>query len=98
MMFELIRKIRLNLAARRYARRLGPQLRRDYGGGTDYTAGQIRTAVKKCRLPARYIKLGYAAFMDEETFRAAADRSDWPNYDILRSLYFEWVPVSSYSK
>jgi hypothetical protein len=98
MIAALIEKARLTLAARRYARSLGPRLRRAYGGGADYTAAQIHAAVQKCRLPTRYIKLGYAAFMAEEAFRAVADEKDWPEYASLRSLYFEWVPVSSFSK
>jgi uncharacterized protein DUF6559 len=93
-----IEKVRLTLAARRYARHLGSQLRRAYGGGDEYTAAQIRVAVQKCRLPVRYIKLGYAAFMAEEAFRATADKRDWPEYTSLRALYFEWVPVNSFSK
>jgi hypothetical protein len=87
-----IEKVRL------YARHLGSQLRRAYGGGDEYTAAQIRVAVQKCRLPARYIKLGYAAFMAEETFLAVADKRDWPEYTSLRALYFKWVPLSSFSK
>jgi hypothetical protein len=86
-----IEKVRLTLAARRYARHLGSQLRRGYGGGDEYTAAQIRVAVQKCRLPVRYITLGYAAFMAEEAFRAIADKRDWPEYMSLRALYFEWV-------
>ena len=94
----LIEKFRLTLAARRFVRRLGPQLRHDYGGGGDYTAGQIRTALRKCGLSARYIKLAYAAFMTEEAFHTAADESDWPAYAALRALYFEWVPVRSFTE
>jgi hypothetical protein len=93
-----IEKVRLTLAARRYARHLGSQLRRAYGGGDEYTAAQIRVAVQKCRLPVRYITLGYAAFMAEEAFRAIADKRDWPEYMSLRALYFEWVRVNSFSK
>ena len=92
-----IEKVRLTLAARRYARHLGSQLRRAYGGGDEYTAAQIRVAVQKCRLPIRYIKLGYAAFMAEEAFRAIADNGDWPEYASLRALYFERVPVNWFS-
>jgi hypothetical protein len=32
-----------------------------------------------CRLPVRYIKLGYAAFMSEEAFRAISDKRDRPD-------------------
>jgi hypothetical protein len=94
----LIERTRLTLAARRYARRLGPQLRRDYGGGGEYTAGQIRAAVQKYRLPARHIKLAYAAFMKEDAFRTIVEERDWPAYASLRALYFEWVPLQSFSK
>jgi hypothetical protein len=97
-MIAALEKVRLTLAARRYARRLGPYLQRAYGGGDDYTPGQIRAAVQKCRLPVRYIKVGYAAFMTEEAFRAVADERYWPEYASLRGLYFEWVPVVSFSK
>ena len=93
-----IENVRLILAARRYARHLGSQLRHAYGGGDEYTAAQIRAAVQKCRLPVRYIKLGYAAFMAEEAFRTIADKRDWPEYTSLRALYFEWVAVNSFSK
>jgi hypothetical protein len=54
--------------------------------------------VRNSRLPARWIKLGYAAFMAEEAFRAVADARDWPDYARLRALYFDWVPVFSYAK
>ena len=40
-----IEKVRLILAARRYARHLGSQLRRGYGGGDEYTAAQIRVLI-----------------------------------------------------
>jgi hypothetical protein len=94
----LIEKMQLTLAARRYARRLGPQLRRDYGGGREYTAAQIRTAAQKCRLPARHRKLGYAAFMTEDAFRTVAAAPDWPDYASLRAIYLAWVPRHSYAQ
>ncbi len=94
----LIEKLRLRLAASRYAKRLGPQLRHDYGGGGEYTVGQIRAAVRKCWLPARHIKLAYAAFMTEDAFRAVADERDWAAYAELRALYFAHVPLRSFSK
>jgi hypothetical protein len=98
MVWALLKRFCLTLAAKRYARLLGPRLRHDYGGGGEYTAPQIRAAAKKSRLPVRYIKLGYAAFMTEEAFRGAADARDWPDYAALRELYFDWIPVSSYAK
>jgi hypothetical protein len=97
-LMTLIEKIRLTLAARRYAKRLGPRLRHDYGGGGEYSVGQIRTAMQRCRLPLRHIKLAYAAFMTEEAFRTVADANDWPAYAALRALYFDRVPVRSFSQ
>ena len=98
MTWTLLERFCLVLAARRYARLLGPRLARDYGGGGAYTAAQIRTAVRKSWLPVRYVRLGYAAFMAEEEFRAVTDPGDWPDYASLRALYHDWIPVSSYSK
>ncbi len=46
---------------------------------TGETLMQIRAAVQKCRWSVRYIKLGYAAFMAEEAFRAIADRGTGRN-------------------
>jgi hypothetical protein len=57
-------------AALGYARRLGLQLRQDYGGGGLCTAAQVETAVGKLGLDRRYIGLGYAQFCDPETFAA----------------------------
>lgn len=65
-----IAKLRLRSAARRYARSLGPRLRRDYGAGVHYTPGQIRTAAAKCKLPTAYLSIGFAAFLPEVAFRA----------------------------
>jgi hypothetical protein len=36
--------------------------------------------------------------MTEEAFRTVADPSDWPAYAALRALYFDWVPVRSFSQ
>jgi len=46
-----IEKVRLTLAARRYARHLGLQLQRAYGGGDVYTAAQIRVESKNADCP-----------------------------------------------
>jgi len=71
-----LQHMRMRRAAKQYARRLGPHLRRTYGLSGSYTPGQIRTGIDKLRLDAQYIALGYAAFLDETSFAALA--SDMP--------------------
>jgi hypothetical protein len=71
--------------------RLGPQLRRDYGASGEYTLGQIRTPVKKCRLPAAYLSIGYAAFLSEQVFRAVADSSYQDDYAALRVIFNRYI-------
>jgi hypothetical protein len=75
-------------AARRYARELGARLRRDYGASEFYTVGQISTAVSACRLPARHLSLGYAAFLPEAEFRNLVPDGD---YQSERALLFRYV-------
>jgi hypothetical protein len=67
-----LQQMRMRRAARQYARRLGPHLRRTHGLSDNYTPGQIRTGIDKLRLDAQYIALGYAAFLDEAGFAALA--------------------------
>ena len=67
-----LQQMQMRRAAKQYARRLGPHLRRTYGLEGYYTPGQIRTGVDNLRLNAQYIALGYAAFLDEASFAAVA--------------------------
>jgi hypothetical protein len=60
--------------AKRYARELGPWLRKSYGPSSDYTEGQIRRGVLELRLDEQFIGLGYAGFMKQETFESFSDR------------------------
>src|SRR5580698_5919463 len=85
---EIFRSTTLSSAARKYARRLGPRLRRDYGASKYYTPGQIKAAVKACDLPEQYLSFGYAAFLPEEAFRTSAPDGD---YHALRELLFRYV-------
>ena len=85
-------RIRRRRAARKYARLLGPRLRRDYGRSEHYTIGQIRTAAGKLRLPERYLNIGYAAFLSEEAFRSAATEDARNDYSVLRSLFWRHLP------
>jgi hypothetical protein len=59
-------------AAKQYARRLGPHLQRAYGAAEHYSAQQIRTGVARLGLNARFIAIGYAAFLPEDQYASAA--------------------------
>jgi len=59
-------------AAKQYAHRLGSHLARAYGPSEFYSPGQIRAAVAKIGLNSKFLVLGYAAFLSEEAFGAAA--------------------------
>ncbi len=82
---------RLRSAAQQYAARLGPQLVHAYGAGERYTVDQIRTAVERARLPVGFIRIGYAAFLSEEGFRAAITQSTRSDYDALRALFRSFI-------
>src|SRR5690242_18429740 len=92
MLMRIVEGFRLRRAARRYARRLGPRLFRDYGSGPHYTAAQIRIAAHKCRLPALFLKIGYAAFLTEENFQSVVPVPTWGEYDPLRALFRHYAP------
>jgi hypothetical protein len=81
-------------AGKKYARQLGPRLRRDYGASEHYTPGQIKAAITSCQLPPRYISFGYAAFMSEDAFRKFGIAGD---YHSLRLLFLRHVPSSAVS-
>ena len=63
-----LRTWRINRAAKQYGRRLPQQLREGWGFSETYTAGQIKSAVKKLGLDGNFIALGYATFLPEEQF------------------------------
>jgi hypothetical protein len=53
MFAALARWLQLRSAARRYARALGPQLRKDFGAGPFYTRQQIGKSAARAGLPMR---------------------------------------------
>ena len=55
-------------AIKRYAKKLGPVLKKRYGKSKHYTSGQIRTAVTKRRLSHNHICYAYAMYMDKPSF------------------------------
>ena len=74
-------------AAKRYADRLGPHLRRAYGPAEHYDAGQVRESVAVLRLSYTYIALGYAAFLSEDRYAAVmADAPMAIGYEDARGL------------
>ena len=92
-MFEqMLARQRLRSAAKLYARRLAPQLIRDYGASAHYMPAQIRASVARARLPTAHIDLGYAAFLPEESFRQLARPVNIANYDALRGLMAAYKP------
>jgi hypothetical protein len=89
---QMIERLWLRYAVHRYARRLGPRPCRDYAGGDHYGTGQIRTPTRKCRLPERFLNIGYAAFLTKEAFRSVVSEEAWRDYQPLRTLYRASVP------
>jgi hypothetical protein len=84
---------RLRRAARRYAASLPSALVAAFGASDHYTPEQIRVAVARCELDARFIAFAYAAFLSETQF--AALRADMPiplSYPQARSLFDRYRP------
>jgi hypothetical protein len=72
---RLLQWLRQRSAVKRYARWLGPALRRDYGASEFYNPDQIRATVRRLGLPAEFLDLGYAVFLPEAAFdEVAIDR------------------------
>lgn len=92
MLEQILARRRLRSAAKLYARRLAPQLIRDYGASEHYTPAQIRASVERARLPAAHIDLGYAAFLPEESFRQLARPVNIADYDAFRGLMAAYKP------
>jgi hypothetical protein len=92
-MFErILARRRLRAAAKFYARRLGPQLIRDYGASEHYTPAQIQASVARAKLPAAHIDLGYAAFLSEEAFEKVAQPSSIGQYEAFRRMHAALKP------
>ena len=87
MFAQLLKRFRWRSAAKSYARRLGPQLTRDYGYSAHYTPEQIRASVKRAKLDPSYLDLAYAVFLPEESFRHLAQPANMADYEILNRLF-----------
>jgi hypothetical protein len=88
---RLVRRIDQRRYAPKFAQRLGPRLLRDYGASRFYTAGQIRVACAKCRLPPRHLALAYAGFLPPDEFEAIAGRAALSDYSALRALFLRFA-------
>jgi hypothetical protein len=66
----MLRRWRSRRAAKAYATRLGPWLRRAFGMSATYKQGQIERAIRELRLDADYALFGYALFLDRAAFEA----------------------------
>jgi hypothetical protein len=92
------RRLRMRRAAKRYARKLGPQLQRSYGTSERYTASQIRAAAAKLRLNGRFIALGYAAFLGADDYASIAPNTPIRlSYDEARELFDRFRPPALFS-
>jgi hypothetical protein len=79
----------IRFAAKKYARSLGPRLIHDYGASETYNEAQIRSAIRKLKLPERHIRLGFSAFMPESEFIKLFENAD--DYTLLRDLYRSFI-------
>ena len=79
--------------AKRYAREMGPWLRKSYGASPEYTEAQIRRAVGALGLDERFIAFGYAAFMSEDAFEDLRDRMPLRlTYQDARARFARFLP------
>jgi len=70
---NLLMRWRIRRMVKRYARRLGSRLSKDYGASEAYTPGQIRASVARVGLNPRFIAFGYAAFLSETEYVALSE-------------------------
>lgn len=72
MVFNLMANCFSNLKRRRaikkYAKKLGPTLKKKYGRSNYYSPGQIKTAASNANLSISHICVGYAMYMEKDAF------------------------------
>lgn len=93
MLRRLVDALRLRSAARKYARRLGAQLRADYGAGEHYNRAQIEASARRAQLPGGYMRLGYAGFMNETAFLELNQVETVSTYQELRAVLQRHTPA-----
>ena len=78
--------------AKRYARELGPWLRKSFGSSQFYAPGQILRGVKELRLDARFIVFGYAAFLSKADFEETKENLPVQfSYDEARAKFERFI-------
>jgi hypothetical protein len=91
----LLERLRRRRAAKQYSRRLGPHLRRAYGAAEYYTFPQIRVAVARLGLDAKFIAFGCAAFLSKEAYASATAVTPIEmTYEEARGLLARFRPSS----
>ena len=97
MLAAFLNGLKLKSAAKRFARELPPQLLRDYGASKFYTPQQIETSAGRAGLPARYVSLGWAMFLDAATFASVADANAPGSYQELRPMLARYAARRSHA-
>jgi hypothetical protein len=83
---------RYRTAARQYARRLAPQIRKDYGAAEFYSAKQIAASAARAGLAGEYIAFGYALYLEESTFMQWEGAKSPNAHGELRALLKRYIP------
>ncbi len=92
MLAGFIHRVRCRAAARRYARQLPAQVRKDYGWSEFYSPPQIEHSAARASLPLQYIQFGYALFLDEPAFDLRRGDGISCSYADLRALLKRYTP------
>ena len=90
-----VRGLLIRFDAKKYAAALGPQLLKGWGASEFYTPHQIRAAASKGKLPARYLRIGYAEFLRLPDFLSVVAGATAKDYEALRALYARYLPSSA---
>jgi len=80
---------RLNAAAKRYARMLPAQIKKDYGASEFYTSAQIAAAVRRAKLPEAFIAFALAKYLPREVFDNDVETEF--SYDLLYDKFKSYL-------
>jgi|GEM_PF-1778405 len=73
-------------AIKKYAKKLGPTLKKNYGRSKYYSPGQIKTAATKAKLSISHIDVGYAMYLEKNKFETLhQELGKQCNYDDIRT-------------
>src|SRR4051812_35017496 len=86
---NVIQKIRLGFALRKYMKRLAPELVRRFGKRKFYSPEHVVRAAHARNLDPRHLPYGYVAFCSRESYEEYAEKMGdlrpRANYDALRA-------------